>query len=185
MAQIRDSGVPPRADGRTRSYTDRINGDLASSKRPVHTVLDLFAGCGGLSLGFESVGFRSFGYEVDGRCCQTYNENLRGECRAARITTRTRLPETDAVIGGPPCQPFSVFGRQLGSRDARDGFPEFISAVRRSMPRIWLFENVVGMMYRNGGYLDRIIKKLGSLGYKVDCSLLNAADYGVPRTGTG
>lgn len=166
---------------RTRGYVDRINKDLEPARRTAHTVLDLFAGCGGLSLGFESAGFESLGYEIDGRCCQTYNANLRGECRAARITTRTRLPEADAVIGGPPCQPFSVFGRQMGGGDARDGFPEFISAVRRSMPKIWMFENVRGMTYRNGGYLDRIIGKLGSLGYRVDCSLLNAADYGVPQ----
>jgi DNA (cytosine-5)-methyltransferase 1 len=51
------------------------------------------------------------------------------------------------VIGGPPCQPFSVGGHQLGLEDSRDGFPVFISAVERLQPEIWLFENVRGLFY--------------------------------------
>ena len=53
------------------------------------------------------------------------------------------------VIGGPPCQPFSVGGNQMGVMDARDGFPAFISAVEQAKPDIWMFENVRGLMYKN------------------------------------
>ena len=162
-------------------YASTINKALLPARRHGRTVLDLFAGCGGLSLGFESAGFESRGMEADGRCCQTYNANMRGRCERVTITPRTRLPEADVVVGGPPCQPFSVFGGQKGSGDSRDGFPSFISAVSRARPRIWMFENVKGMMYRNREYLEAVLGRLRRLGYRVDCRVLNAADYGVPQ----
>ena len=162
-------------------YVSRINRVLAPSRRPRHTVLDLFAGCGGLSLGFESAGFRSAGIESDARCCETYNANLRGSCENGVITPDTEIPDADVVVGGPPCQPFSVFGRQEGVDDPRNGFPSFVSAVRRARPRMWMFENVRGMMYRNRGYLESVLAELRGLGYAVDCRMLNAAGYGVPQ----
>ena len=162
-------------------YVSRINTELRPSRRPGHTVLDLFAGCGGLSLGFESAGFGSRGIESNGRCCETYNGNLRGRCDNAAITPDTDLPDADVVIGGPPCQPFSVFGYQQGDGDVRNGFPSFVSAVRRVRPRMWMFENVRGMMYRNREYLESVLADLRGLGYSADCRMLNAVDYGVPQ----
>ena len=162
-------------------YVSRINAELRPSRRTRHTVLDMFAGCGGLSLGFESAGFGSRGIESNPRCCETYNGNLRGRCDNAVITPDTDLPDADVVIGGPPCQPFSVFGYQQGDGDARNGFPSFVSAVRRVRPRMWMFENVRGMMYRNREYLESVLADLRGLGYRVECRMLNAVDYGVPQ----
>lgn len=163
------------------NYASYINKILAPSKRPKYTVLDLFAGCGGLSLGFESAGFKSIGIEMDENCCITYNENLQGECKQEFITSKMEFPEADIIIGGPPCQPFSVIGKQLGNDDKRNGFPAFIKAIEKVRPSIWMFENVRGMMYRNKDYFESSLKKLKKLDYQVEYDLLNAVEYGVPQ----
>ncbi|HRK52576.1 MAG TPA: DNA cytosine methyltransferase [Cyclobacteriaceae bacterium] len=145
------------------------------------TVVDLFAGCGGLSLGFEANGFKTIGYEMDEPASKTYNENLIGECVNKKLTLDSRYPKADIVIGGPPCQPFSVGGKQLGLKDSRDGFPIFLAAVRQLDPEVLLFENVRGMLYKNKWYLKEVIQELEKLGYHLNYSLLNAVDYEVPQ----
>lgn len=144
-------------------------------------VIDLFAGCGGLALGFEAQGFETVGFEKDEICCKTYNRNLEGVCHQVALTEETNLPKAPVIIGGPPCQPFSVGGKQLGLKDSRDGFPSFIAAVKKVEPEIWLFENVRGLMYRNKWYLDEIIEQMENMGYFVEIKLLNAVHYGVPQ----
>ena len=144
-------------------------------------VLDLFAGCGGLALGFEAAGFETFGYEKDADAVSTYNQNLHGQCAEEFLTVETDLPEADLVIGGPPCQPFSVGGLQMGLQDSRDGFPIFIKAIETIQPTLWIFENVRGMMFRNKDYLIEIINKLESFGYQIDTKILKAAEFGVPQ----
>lgn len=143
--------------------------------------VDLFAGCGGLALGFESAGIETVGFEKDGDACATYRQNLSGECHKVILDVSTPLPSCDILIGGPPCQPFSVGGLQLGLDDSRDGFPAFISAVKRLRPKLFLFENVRGMLYSNRCYFDKIVAALEELGYTVSYKLLNAQDFGVPQ----
>ncbi|MPR33655.1 DNA cytosine methyltransferase [Salmonirosea aquatica] len=145
------------------------------------TVLDLFAGCGGLSLGFEANGFKTIGYEMDVNAANTYNKNLLGNCFAEKLTTDSHYPKADIIIGGPPCQPFSVGGKQLGLKDSRDGFPIFLEAVKSLDPEVLLFENVRGMLYKNKWYLREVIEELEGLGYFINYSLLNALDYEVPQ----
>jgi DNA (cytosine-5)-methyltransferase 1 len=144
-------------------------------------VLDLFAGCGGLALGFEALGFETVGYEKNADACQTYRANLGSVCQQTTLTAATEFPAADIVIGGPPCQPFSVGGYQRGLDDSRDGFPAFISAVQQTRPALWLFENVRGLLYRNRWYLTEITERLIGLGYHVDVQLMNAVQYGVPQ----
>ncbi|RBP47665.1 DNA (cytosine-5)-methyltransferase 1 [Roseimicrobium gellanilyticum] len=143
--------------------------------------VDLFAGCGGLALGFEAAGITTIGFEKDRDACATYRKNLTGECVETFLTPESDLPPCDVVIGGPPCQPFSVGGHQNGLHDSRDGFPTFISAVKRLRPRLWMFENVRGMMYGNKWYLDEILVELRSLGYQVEARLMSTLYYGVPQ----
>ena len=145
------------------------------------TVVDLFAGCGGLSLGFEANGFKTIGYEMDEQATNTYNKNLIGECFNEKLTIDSKYPRADIVIGGPPCQPFSVGGKQLGLKDSRDGFPIFLSAIKQLQPEILLFENVRGMLYKNSWYLKEVIEELESLGYYINYALLNAVNYEVPQ----
>lgn len=158
---------------------------LAATLKPRRSsglvAIDLFAGCGGLALGFEAVGIETIGFEKDSDACETYRKNLRAECHQVVLTPSTSLPACDILIGGPPCQPFSVGGLQLGLQDSRDGFPAFIGAVKRLRPRLFLFENVRGMLYSNRRYFDEIIAALANLGYTISYKLLNAEEYGVPQ----
>lgn len=115
---------------------------------------------------------------------ESYNNNLKGVCHNEFLTADFEYPDSrkiDIVIGGPPCQPFSRFGNQQGIKDARDGFPVFIEAVRKIHPKVFMFENVANILGRHKWYLDLIVSELGSLGYFVEYRVLNAKDYGVPQ----
>ncbi|MDR2344580.1 MAG: DNA cytosine methyltransferase [Planctomycetaceae bacterium] len=164
------------------SYVEYINELLHSQVTESEIVLDLFAGCGGLSLGFEAAGYKTIGYEIDRAAVETYNHNLHGNCQVTKLEMFFDYPHADIVIGGPPCQPFSKFGlgHQKGSNDSRNGFPIFIDAICKIQPKIFLFENVRGLLYSNG-YFDVILTKLRQLGYWVEYKLLNAVKFGVPQ----
>lgn len=164
------------------SFLTSINEKLKPKEnaKPI-IVIDLFAGCGGLSLGFEAAGFSTIGYEMNKSATDTYNANLCGICYNETLTVGFRYPHADIVIGGPPCQPFSVRGAQKGMSDARDGFPIFIDAVKTIKPSIFMFENVRNLMYSHGWYLDLILNDLKKLGYNLSVKCLNAVDYGVPQ----
>jgi DNA (cytosine-5)-methyltransferase 1 len=163
-------------------YVNKINEILRPSVNNKYKVLDLFAGCGGLSLGFESIGFETIGYEMEQTAVETYNKNLKGHCIFEKITSNTNYQKSvDIIIGGPPCQPFSVGGEQKGINDERNGFPMFIKAVKQLKPKLWLFENVRGMLYANKFYLEEIITELEQENYIIDYQLLNAVNFGVPQ----
>ncbi len=163
-------------------YIESINSILKPTTEFKYKALDLFAGCGGLSLGFEANGFDTVGYEMDSKATETYNNNLQGHCFEAKLNSDSIfVQDFDIVIGGPPCQPFSVGGNQKGIDDSRNGFPIFINAIKQIKPRIWMFENVRGMMYSNKWYLDEITTELQQLGYNISMKLLNAVNYGVPQ----
>ncbi|MGB3653840.1 MAG: DNA cytosine methyltransferase [Rivularia sp. (in: cyanobacteria)] len=163
------------------NYIDKINHILKPIQSRSPLVIDLFAGCGGLSLGFEAQGFATHGFEIDSDSCATYERNLKGKCTQIFLTAETQLPSCDVIIGGVPCQPFSVGGKQKGLQDSRNGFPIFINAVKKLKPKIWLFENVRGLLYRNKWYFDEIIQALQNLDYIVEYKLLNAVNFGVPQ----
>ena len=163
------------------NYINLINNLLVPRITEKALVLDLFAGCGGLSLGFEAAGFKTIGYEMNPDAAATYNINLKGECFVEKLTLDFKYPQAQIVIGGPPCQPFSVGGNQNGINDSRNGFPFFIDAIKKIKPKVFLFENVRGLLYTNKWYLDLIIQELEALGYKTNCQLLNAVNYGVPQ----
>lgn len=133
-------------------------------------------------MGFESVGFQTVGYEMDRVAAETYNHNLKGRCFTEKLTDQTTYNGFfDVVIGGPPCQPFSVGGHQKGIQDERNGFPAFIHAVRQIKPKVWLFENVRGMLYSNKWYLDKVTEILEKEEYFIEYKLLNAVNHGVPQ----
>lgn len=163
------------------SYIALINNLLVPKITEKALVLDLFAGCGGLSLGFEAAGFKTIGYEMNPDAAATYMLNLKGNCVVEKLSLDFQYPDAQIIIGGPPCQPFSVGGNQNGIHDSRNGFPIFIDAVRKIRPKVFMFENVRGLLYSNKWYLQLIIEELEGLGYKTNCQLLNAVNYGVPQ----
>ncbi|MDA7990509.1 MAG: DNA cytosine methyltransferase [Gammaproteobacteria bacterium] len=165
----------------SKNYAGTVSRILRPAGRSKYEALDLYSGAGGLSLGLEAAGFRVTGIDSDADSAETYNSNLRGTCINDSITPRYGFPRADLLVGGPPCQPFSVRGRQEGASDHRNGIPSFIAAVRKLRPRMWVFENVRGMMYRNRAYLASSVKKLEKLGYDVDVTVENCSDYGVPQ----
>lgn len=162
-------------------YIDNINGTLKPNISETATVIDLFAGCGGLSLGFEAAGFRTIGYEMLPYAADTYRRNLIGECHCQKLDVGYDYCNADIIIGGPPCQPFSVRGKQMGIEDARDGFPIFIDAIKRVQPKVFMFENVRNLMYSHKWYLDLVINSMKELGYIVEFRCINAVDFGVPQ----
>jgi len=165
----------------TQTYSQYINDILKPPTEFNYKCIDLFAGCGGLSLGFESTGILTTGYEMEKDYANTYSQNLVGNCICQKLDIEQNYPRADIIIGGPPCQPFSVGGKQLGLKDSRDGFPVFKEAIRKLNPDIWLFENVRGLLYRNKHYFSEILSSMRGLNYVVEYKLLNAVDYGIPQ----
>jgi DNA (cytosine-5)-methyltransferase 1 len=163
------------------NYIQYINETLRPSVTEKELALDLFAGCGGLSLGFEAAGYKTIGFEMDKAAAETYQHNLNGKCHNIKLDLGFEYPEAEIIIGGPPCQPFSVGGHQKGIEDARDGFPVFINAVKKLQPKVFMFENVRGLLYTNKWYFELILDELRSLGYLIDYKLLNAVHFGVPQ----
>ena len=164
------------------NYPEIINDKLKPKFTNNFKVLDLFAGCGGLSLGFEAQGFNVLGYEIDTKAVETYNKNLIGNCVQEKLTAAKTFDNNfDVVVGGPPCQPFSVGGHQKGLDDERNGFPIFFNAIEQISPKIWMFENVRGMLYSNKWYFEEVIEKLQKLGYIIEYKLLNTVRFGVPQ----
>ncbi|MGH3281010.1 MAG: DNA cytosine methyltransferase [Trebonia sp.] len=151
------------------------------------TVLDLFAGAGGLSLGLEDAGMEVVAAaEWDQDALDTYAKHhptvrlFRGDI--AGVDFGEFRGSVEVVAGGPPCQPWSDGGKGLGHEDPRDGFPQFIRAVRAIQPRAFLIENVAGLTRgARRSYFLRLLRELSDLGYEVRDRVIVAADYGVPQ----
>jgi len=163
------------------TYIECVNYLLKPHQTPKYLAIDLFAGCGGLSLGFEAAGIETIGFEKDNDACNSYNSNLLGFCFRKELNVYTEFPSADIVIGGPPCQPFSINGHQLGKSDSRNGFPVCISAIEQISPEVFVLENVKGLIGKNKWYLESVIEQLESLGYFISINLLNAKDFLVPQ----
>ena len=157
--------------------------------------IDLFSGAGGFSLGFDNKGFENvFSIDIEPNFCKTYKHNFENhkliekdicELSDSEIQYHKEFDEIDVVIGGPPCQGFSIAGN-IGRKFVDDPrnrlFKEFVRVVKVVKPKFFVMENVARLYtHKKGETRNEIIKDFEKLGYKVDCKILNSADYGVPQ----
>lgn len=151
-----------------------------------YTVVELFAGAGGLALGLERAGLKTvFLNDNDKYCIETLKKNrpnwniVAGDVR--KISFKDM--KADVVTGGFPCQAFSHAGKRLGFEDVRGTlFFEFARAIKEIQPKIFVGENVAGLTtHDKGRTLQIIINILESLGYDVQYKVLNAVNFSVPQ----
>ncbi len=163
--------------------------------QPEFVTVDLFAGAGGLSLGFHDAGFRPLlGSDLDADAARTFRHSFPetdfAETRIEDLdateilhATGCRRGELDVLLGGPPCQAFSVYNHQRGFHDERSGlFREYLRIVKGLMPRALVIENVVGMSsLGNGRAIREIHRELELLGFTVEHQILKSEEFGVPQ----
>ncbi|MGI6402012.1 MAG: DNA cytosine methyltransferase [Thermoguttaceae bacterium] len=148
--------------------------------------IDLFAGIGGIRLGFESVGGRCvFSSEFDEAACKTYEANF-GERPAGDITKidAKTIPDFDVLLAGFPCQAFSIIGKKEGFANETFGtlFFDVERILKEKRPPAFMLENVRNLVAHDGGRTFRIIKEhLEALDYRVHAKTLNALNFGVPQ----
>ena len=148
--------------------------------------IDLFAGIGGIRLGFESVGGKCvFSSEFDEDACKTYEANF-GEHPSGDITKieASSIPDFDILLGGFPCQAFSIIGKKEGFANETCGtlFFDIERILKEKRPKAFMLENVRNLVAHDKGNTFRVIRShLEALGYNVYAKVLNALDYGVPQ----
>lgn len=155
-------------------------------------IIDLFSGCGGFSLGFGRAGFKSvLALEIDEWASETFSAN---HPETDVITQDVRqvsamalgLSDIDGIIGGPPCQGFSLSGNR-DPKDPRNSlFMEFVRFVREFQPKFFVMENVLGLLSmktrEHRPVVEIIAEEFSKSGYRLMNIVLNAADFGVPQS---
>lgn len=159
-------------------------------------ILDLFCGAGGMSYGmhmnpnFETV----VGLDINEKLAQTFKKNnpnvelIIGDIQEKSIKEKifelSNQKKVNMIIGGPPCQGFSLKGKKLGLDDPRNFlFLEYLEMVKRLKPEVFVIENVKSILSTsNGWFKEEIINTINKLGYQVSVGILKATDYGVPQT---
>jgi len=156
------------------------------------TMISLFAGCGGLDLGFKQAGYNILwanDFDKDAQAVYTKNKLGKIDGRDILDVTAAEIPDSDILTAGFPCQPFSNAGNRKGVHDSRGMlYIECLRIIGDKLPKVFVFENVKGLLstkHINGKNLVDVIHKdltsIGGIGYNVEYKLLNASDYGVPQ----
>lgn len=170
------------------TYEARVDGEL-HKPRHIFKLIDLFCGAGGMTLGFTE----SFGHhfkpiwanDFNKYCVDTYNANFGNHCVAGDIVEillnlKIVIPEADVVIGGPPCQGFSLLNKNRIDDPRRQLWRPFLEIVEKCRAKVFVVENVPQILgtFEHG----EIVGMAEQLGFKVSSGKLCAADYGVPQT---
>ena len=162
----------------------------------MYNILDLFCGAGGFSYGLHQVnGFETkVALDFNKEATITFSKNMpNAKVICGDITNKDIKEEiiklskdnnVNMVIGGPPCQGFSLKGKKLGLNDPRNFlFLEYFNIVKELKPKIFIIENVKAIIHSENGYFkNQIIEMFSSLGYKVTCDILKAKNFGIPQS---
>lgn len=150
-----------------------------------YRVVSLFCGAGGLDLGFEKAGFKTiWANDIDKDACATHRLWSEADvvCGDVKNINPNDVPECDIIIGGFPCQGFSLAGPRKISDERNTLYKFFVSMLEAKKPKAFVAENVKGILTLGGGeILEAIIEDFSDRGYDVKATLVNAADYGVPQ----
>lgn len=160
---------------------ERIN-----NKKKKYRVVSLFAGIGGLDLGFENAGFNViWANDFDKYAVETYKANIGKQIIHGDIREKKELiPSHDVLIGGFPCQPFSTLGKLKGFGDEVRGtlFFEIKEILLKHKTKAFVLENVKNIMtHDNCNTFNRMLDELNSIGYNVTPIVLNSADFDIPQ----
>lgn len=157
-----------------------------------YNVIDLFCGCGGMSLGFEQAGFDVLlGIDMWKDALVTFSKNHKigntlcadlANLQAEDVEKEIRNKKVDVIIGGPPCQGFSIAGKRIVEDERNSLYKSFVRMVAHFKPKAFVLENVPNILSIGDGIVrDAIIGDFTQLGYTVVTKVLTASDYGVPQ----
>jgi len=158
------------------------------------TVISTFAGCGGSSLGYKWAGFRELlAIDFEKNACDTFRANFDSPMWQRDINTvsgqeildfcKIKKGDLDLLDGSPPCQGFSTAGKRQVSDSRNDLSYEFIRLINELQPKVFVMENVSGMVKgKMKGQFNEILKAMKATGYNVKAKLMNAMWYEVPQS---
>jgi len=163
------------------------------TKLEINSSIDLFSGAGGLTLGFKKAGINSIvGVDFDKSACLTLkvnNPEINVICGDLTLDeTKNQIYKAitkykiDIICGGPPCQGFSMAGKRFIDDPRNKLFKEYVEILEKVKPKVFLFENVIGIKsMKNGKVFSEIFKSFSNIGYRVHSETMMANDYGVPQ----
>jgi len=147
------------------------------------TVVDLFSGCGGLSIGFARNDFEIIAcFDSWKPAIETYRRNSCHTVNLVELHLTSGLPKSDIIIGGPPCQGFSSAGRRQASDERNSLIRVFAELIADHKPLAFVFENVEGFLTQaHGRFVFDLLEPLIDAGYRIHLRKVNAAHYGIPQ----
>jgi DNA-cytosine methyltransferase len=186
----------PKIDGKEifkRILIRKIN---KRKEKMIFNILDLFCGAGGLSYGMDkNKHFHTkVAIDFDEKAAETFKKNIPDakvvvgditDCEVKKkIINLSQNANVNMIVGGPPCQGYSMKGKKLGLKDPRNFlFREYLNLVKEMQPEVFVIENVKGLLLAsNGWFKDEILNAVSDMGYWVEYGILNAADFGVPQS---
>ncbi len=171
---------------------EKLKINLHKEKR--FTALSFFSGGGGLDLGISLAGFDIiYANDIEENHCKTLKHNFPEayieaasivDINGAEVLEKVNRSDVDLIVGGPPCQSFSILGKRDSFSDPRGKLVfEYIRVINEVRPKAFLFENVPGLLTVNGGKDWKELKNYISekTGYNIHFKVLNSADYGIPQ----
>ena len=157
---------------------------MAKTKK-VFTAVSLFCGAGGLDLGFDRAGFKTiWANDFNADACETFRlwSDANVVCGDISKIPSDAIPDSDIMLGGFPCQGFSLSGPRRIDDSRNVLYKEYVRILKSKMPLAFVGENVKGLLTMGEGkIIEAIVEAFHECGYKIAYRLLNAVDYGVPQ----